>query len=361
MISAIIVNPKNGDVIQSGQTFNIQVQMLNFEAGSFTNAFATYYAVPQFLNNQGVIVGHTHVTVQDLGATLNPTTPPDPTQFAFFKGINDAGNGQGLLAATVNDGLPPGNYRVCTLVSASNHQPVLMPVAQRGAQDDCTKFVVVGDDFDVNDAANNGAGGIDAAEQAQQAVDLGPGAIDPNADDAAQDDNQDNADDNNNDNNNNNNNNDNNNNNNNNNNQQQQQQQGNNNNNNQGQQGNNNNNQGQQRNNNQQQQQQQGNNNQQQQQGNNNNNQQQQGQGDNQQQQQGNNNNNQQQQGQGDNQQQQGNNNSQQQQQQGQGNNQQQGQGVTAEALREQAERFAQQSQGVSLPLSSKRSPFFLQ
>jgi hypothetical protein len=34
---------------------------------------------------------------------------------------------------------------------------------------------------------------------------------------------------------------------------------------------------------------------------------------------------------------------------------------VTAEALREQAERFAQQSQGVSLPLSSKRSPFFLQ
>ena len=26
--------------------------------------------------------------------------------------------------------------------SASNHQPVLMPIAQRGAQDDCTKFTI---------------------------------------------------------------------------------------------------------------------------------------------------------------------------------------------------------------------------
>lgn len=41
-------------------------------------------------------------------------------------------------------GLPAGNYRVCTMTSSSNHQPVLMPVAQRGAQDDCQKFVVGG-------------------------------------------------------------------------------------------------------------------------------------------------------------------------------------------------------------------------
>ena len=29
-----------------------------------------------------------------------------------------------------------------------------MPVAQRGSQDDCTKFTVVGNDNDINDAAN---------------------------------------------------------------------------------------------------------------------------------------------------------------------------------------------------------------
>ena len=28
------------------------------------------------------------------------------------------------------------------MTSASNHQPAVMPVAQRGAQDDCTKFTV---------------------------------------------------------------------------------------------------------------------------------------------------------------------------------------------------------------------------
>ena len=80
MISTIITNPKNGDVIQSGQDFQITLQVRNLQAGFFTNAFATYYSAPQKLNAQGIIIGHTHVTVQDLGASLNPTTPPDPTQ-----------------------------------------------------------------------------------------------------------------------------------------------------------------------------------------------------------------------------------------------------------------------------------------
>lgn len=70
-------------------------------------------------------------------------TPPDPTTFAFFKGIDDAGNGKGLLQAVVIGGLPVGVYRVCTMIAARNHQPVNMALAHRGAQDDCTKFEVV--------------------------------------------------------------------------------------------------------------------------------------------------------------------------------------------------------------------------
>lgn len=143
--------------------------MNNLVAGSFTDADATYYAGPQFLQN-GIVVGHTHVTVQDLGKTLNPTVAPDATQFAFFKGINDAGNGNGLLSANVTGGLPAGNYRVCTMASASNHQPVLMPVAQRGTPDDCTKFVVSGTGTTINAAANNGAKGQAAAALASDAV-----------------------------------------------------------------------------------------------------------------------------------------------------------------------------------------------
>jgi hypothetical protein len=174
MVSSIIIFPLPGSAtIESDTAFNISVQVSNLVAGFFTNADATYYAAPQALSG-GKVVGHTHVTVQDLGASLNPTTALDPTQFAFFKGINDDGNGQGLLQATVTGGLPAGNYRVCTMASASNHQPVLMPVAQRGTPDDCTKFTVIGSGTTINVAANDGSKGIAAAALAASAVAAGP-------------------------------------------------------------------------------------------------------------------------------------------------------------------------------------------
>jgi hypothetical protein len=169
MVSSIITSPETGAQIPSDTDFTVTVQMNNLVAGSFTDADATYYAGPQFLKN-GNIVGHTHITIQDLGKSLNPKVAPDATQFAFFKGINDAGNGQGLLSANVTGGLPAGNYRVCTMASASNHQPVLMPVAQRGTPDDCTKFVVTGNGQTINAAANNGAKGQAAAAAASEAV-----------------------------------------------------------------------------------------------------------------------------------------------------------------------------------------------
>ena len=129
MVSSIIVNPALGDDVDENTTFNVQVQTQGLAAGSFPTPTVTYYAAPQELSG-GKIVGHTHVTIQTLGNSLNPSTPPDPSTFVFFKGINDDGNGQGLLSATVTGGLPAGNYRVCTMASSSNHQPVLMPVAQ---------------------------------------------------------------------------------------------------------------------------------------------------------------------------------------------------------------------------------------
>ncbi|PQE05920.1 ribosomal s17 protein [Rutstroemia sp. NJR-2017a BVV2] len=181
MMSSIITFPLAGSAtIQSDTTFNITVQMSNIVAGSFTNADSTYFAAPQALQG-GVVVGHTHVTVQDMGKSLNPTTALDPTQFAFFKGINDAGNGQGLLSATVTGGLPAGNYRVCTMASASNHQPAIMPVAQRGTADDCTKFTVIGSGTTANDASNNDAGskGQAAADLAASAVAAGPDNTNP--------------------------------------------------------------------------------------------------------------------------------------------------------------------------------------
>ncbi|KFY93770.1 hypothetical protein V500_03542 [Pseudogymnoascus sp. VKM F-4518 (FW-2643)] len=101
---------------------------LHLKAGFFVNPTTNYYTALQDLDDNGDVIGHCHITVQDIGE-LKSTTPPDPTKFAFFKGIDDAGNGQGHLQAVVEGGLLAGVYRAYTMIAARNHQPVNMPVA----------------------------------------------------------------------------------------------------------------------------------------------------------------------------------------------------------------------------------------
>ncbi|KAG5927852.1 hypothetical protein E4U42_001694 [Claviceps africana] len=127
MVSSVFVNPQNGANLPANRDFKIQVQMINFKAGTFTNATSTYYSAPQDLDAQGNIIGHTHVTIQDTGKGLNPKRPLDPTQFAFFKGINDAGNGNGLLAADVTGGLPAACLQPPTINLCSCQLPSEVP------------------------------------------------------------------------------------------------------------------------------------------------------------------------------------------------------------------------------------------
>ena len=129
MVSTIITFPQPGQDLEANQSFNLSANIQNLQAGAFTNAQATYYLNPQTLNNAGEIIGHLHFTVQAM-SSMNPTTALDASTFAFFKGVDDAGDGKGNLQAAVAGGLPAGTYRVCTMSSASTHQPVLMPVAQ---------------------------------------------------------------------------------------------------------------------------------------------------------------------------------------------------------------------------------------
>ena len=106
----------------------------NFQTGAFVNAQENYFAAPQQLNTQGQIIGHSHVVVEQLTA-LDQTTPTDPKKFAFFKGLNAAAQG-GVLTADVTAGLPAGFYKVSSINTAANHQPVLVPIAQHGSLDD---------------------------------------------------------------------------------------------------------------------------------------------------------------------------------------------------------------------------------
>ena len=43
-----------------------------------------------------------------------------------------------MLSTTVTNGLPAGAYRMCSINTASNHQPCLVAIAQHGGLDDCS-------------------------------------------------------------------------------------------------------------------------------------------------------------------------------------------------------------------------------
>lgn len=60
---------------------------------------------------------------------------PELTCIMFCRGLNAAAvNNE--LSASVSKGLPAGAYRVFSINTAANHQPVIGPVAQHGSFDD---------------------------------------------------------------------------------------------------------------------------------------------------------------------------------------------------------------------------------
>jgi hypothetical protein len=105
------------------------------------NAQTNYYAAPQQVNAQGLLIGHSHIVIETL-SSLQDTEPLDPNKFAFFKGLNIPADGNNILSANVTAGLPAGVYRMCSINTAANHQPALVSNAQHGALDDCSYFTI---------------------------------------------------------------------------------------------------------------------------------------------------------------------------------------------------------------------------
>ncbi|KAF5350256.1 hypothetical protein D9758_007859 [Tetrapyrgos nigripes] len=147
MPSSKFIFPKNGVVLQTGEIFTITMAVRNIELGNFVNAQENYFAAPQHLNDQGQIIGHTHVTIDFLGS-INDTQPTNPKKFAYFKGVNTPAK-DGVASVTVDEGLPAGFYRLASINAAANHQPVLVPIAQHGSLDDMVYFTVADDPFSV--------------------------------------------------------------------------------------------------------------------------------------------------------------------------------------------------------------------
>lgn len=126
--------PANFGTIPANKDFTITMAINNMVTGNFVNAQANYYAAPCQVNAGGTVIGHSHVVVQKMDS-LTQATPPDPNVFAFFKGLNLAAV-NGVLSADVTGGLAAGVYRLASINTCSNHQPVLGSVAQHGHFDD---------------------------------------------------------------------------------------------------------------------------------------------------------------------------------------------------------------------------------
>ncbi|PLW15807.1 hypothetical protein PCANC_14988 [Puccinia coronata f. sp. avenae] len=133
------ISPKNLDVIKANQTLEVFLKVRNIILGVFTNPKNTYLQGPVQLDpDTKSVLGHTHVVVQQIDC-LESINIPDPTMFIFFKGIDNAAKDD-VVSVKIEGGLPKGFFRISSVTTAGNHQPISSPVAQRSSFDDGAFF-----------------------------------------------------------------------------------------------------------------------------------------------------------------------------------------------------------------------------
>lgn len=78
-------------------------------------------SAPLQTDGNGNVMGHSHVVIEQLTG-FGQTTPTNPKNFVFFKGLNSPAV-NGVLSTTVTGGIGPGYYRLTVIHSGANHQP----------------------------------------------------------------------------------------------------------------------------------------------------------------------------------------------------------------------------------------------
>ncbi|KAI8899983.1 hypothetical protein BC833DRAFT_583574 [Globomyces pollinis-pini] len=146
MISSFISKPESGSTVDASKDMAIEFTSINLMSGFSTNPDTEFMIVPQTLDPQnGLIQGHQQIVIQALG---DAKLAPDASKPDFFQAVNTKSDANGRTTFQVN--VPAGSlkangvYRICTIAAAASHQPTIMAVAQRGAQDDCIRVTVTG-------------------------------------------------------------------------------------------------------------------------------------------------------------------------------------------------------------------------
>lgn len=141
MISAIITNPLPDDRLAANTTFEVLIQTRNLHSGVQTNPAVSYFTAPQDIDEDGYVLGHCHVVIEELGS-LRTLIAPDTLEVCLFPGHQRCGRRR-----AASDGshwrAADGPLSRLHHVAAGNHQPVVTPLAQRGGQNDCARFAVV--------------------------------------------------------------------------------------------------------------------------------------------------------------------------------------------------------------------------
>ncbi|KAI8903556.1 hypothetical protein EDD86DRAFT_272237 [Gorgonomyces haynaldii] len=141
MVSTMISEPKAGSTVDAAKGFTVKFQTINFNSGFAANPDTEYLMAPQTLDDNGFIMGTQQLSIQFLGGA---NRAPNAKSVDFFQIVNTKTSGKGDFSVNVPAGAlkQKGTYRICTMAASATFQPVVMPVAQRGAQDDCVRVQV---------------------------------------------------------------------------------------------------------------------------------------------------------------------------------------------------------------------------
>ena len=119
MPSTVITEPASNSQLNSNNGFRVRFSTVNFAPSGDRRE---YLSLPQTLNRDQLVEGFIQVSVQKLGSRNN----------LFVQRVDGNEVRVPRLRST-------GVHRICTIMCAKSGQAVLMPVAQRGSQDDCIR------------------------------------------------------------------------------------------------------------------------------------------------------------------------------------------------------------------------------
>jgi hypothetical protein len=146
MVTTLITSPPSSSTVNADQGFCLQFQTNNMMSGLSADLTTQFLMVPQTLDsNTGMVQGFMQVVVQKID---DPALAPDAKEVQFFASTVDTksdSNGVTKYKVDVPPGLikTRGLHRLCTVAASASGQPVIMPVAQRGPQDDCIRLNIV--------------------------------------------------------------------------------------------------------------------------------------------------------------------------------------------------------------------------